>query len=195
MVLLLVGAVIAVLLAGIGSTAGSKTIVPASAPRASASPGSNSAQIYVHVLGAVHQPGVYQFRDGDRAIDAIAAAGGFTSDADRRQVNLARFLIDGEQIYLPTTAETAQHLGNPGGDGADDFSNGSAGGGISGSKVNLNTADATALETLPRVGPSLAARILAWREANGRFSAVEDLMSVTGIGEKTFDGLKDLVTI
>ena len=62
-------------------------------------------------------------------------------------------------------------------------------------KVNINTADAAALETLPRVGPAMAERILAWRDENGRFSAIEDLMSVTGIGEKTFDGLKDLVTV
>ena len=77
-------------------------------------------------------------------------------------------------------------------------SNGNGGGAASsttGGKVNLNTADAAALETLPRVGPGLAARILAWRDANGRFSSVEDLMSVSGIGDKTFEGLKDLVTI
>jgi competence protein ComEA len=66
---------------------------------------------------------------------------------------------------------------------------------VSDGRVNLNTADAAALETLPRVGPALAERILQWREANGRFAAIEDLMQVTGIGEKTFDGLRDLVTI
>ena len=62
-------------------------------------------------------------------------------------------------------------------------------------KVNINTADASALETLPRVGPAMAARIIDWREVNGRFAAIEDLMSVTGIGQKTFDGLKELVTV
>ena len=64
-----------------------------------------------------------------------------------------------------------------------------------GGKVNLNSADMATLETLPRVGPSLAARIIAWRDANGRFASVEDLMSVSGIGDKTFAGLKDLVTV
>lgn len=70
-----------------------------------------------------------------------------------------------------------------------------AGAQVNGGKINLNTADASTLESLPRVGPALAARILAWREENGRFASVEDLMSVSGIGDKTFAGLKDLVTV
>ncbi len=133
----------------------------------------------MHILGSVTRPGLYQVREGDRAVDVVAAAGGFTETADRSQLNLARFLVDGEQIYVPALGETPA------------AAVGTSAGGI----VNINTADETILETLPRVGPAMAARIIAWREANGRFATIEDLMSVTGIGDKTFEGLKDLVTV
>jgi competence protein ComEA len=141
------------------------------------SPGSTSA-IFVHILGAVTRPGLYQLREGDRVVDAVAAAGGFTDGADDAQVNLARFLSDGEQITVPLIGAT------PAGPA-----------GTSNGKVNINTADATALETLPRVGPAMAARIIAWRDANGRFTTVDDLRSVSGIGDRTFDALKDLITV
>lgn len=191
-VLVLVGIGVTVLVAALGASGGHQEVIDA--PQVStgnesslsgANPtgaGASGAEIYVHVLGAVNMPGLYVFREGDRAIDAVAAAAGYTEDADRRAVNLARFLSDGEQIVVPTQAESES--GTPLG------STGTVGG-----KVNLNTADAATLETLPRVGPSLSARIIAWREQNGRFASVEDLMSVSGIGEKTFAGLKDLVTV
>ena len=94
-------------------------------------------------------------------------------------MNLARVLSDGEQLVVPLVGEApaAGATQAPGG------------------KVKLNSADETALETLPRVGPAMAQRILDWRKKNGRFTAIEDLMSITGIGEKTFDALKDLVTV
>lgn len=185
-VLLIAGLGVAVLVTALSAGAGNTTVVREPGPTrspATAGPLANGATIYVHILGAVNRPGLYRLRDGDRAIDAVAAAGGYAEDADRRQLNLARFLSDGEQIYVPAEGEA---LGPAGGGAAS---------GTVGGKVNLNTADATALETLPRVGPALAARILAWREANGRFTSVEDLLGVSGIGEKTFAGLKDLVTI
>jgi competence protein ComEA len=112
-------------------------------------------------------------------VDAVAAAGGFAATADQGQVNLARFVVDGEQIYVPAVGEVPA----------------TAPGTTAGGKVNINTADETTLETLPRVGPAMAARIIAWREANGNFATIEDLMSVTGIGDKTFESLKDLVTV
>jgi competence protein ComEA len=142
--------------------------------------------IYVHILGAVTKPGLYELRDGDRAVDAIAAAGGFTKHADQSSLNLARFITDGEQIVVPvegaqpTTAATSGAAGAPGATGA---------------KVSLNSADLTSLETLPRIGPALAQRIIDWRTQNGGFTSVNDLKSVSGIGDKTFDGLKDLVTL
>jgi competence protein ComEA len=93
---------------------------------------------------------------------------------------------DGEQIYVPKVGEAG--AGPPG-------SLAGGGAGASGGKVNINTASESDLETLPRVGPAMAKRIIAWRQDNGRFATVEDLMSVTGIGEKTFAELKDLVTV
>lgn len=92
--------------------------------------GSNGAEIYVHVLGAVNSPGLYSFREGDRAIDAVAAAGGYTEEADRRALNLARFLSDGEQIVIPTQSETASGAVHN-----------AAGAQVNGGKVNLNTAE------------------------------------------------------
>ena len=186
-VLLIVGSVVAVLVAALSSGTSSRTVVAAANPAPSTSVPTTAvgAAIYVHILGAVAVPGLYELRDGDRAIDAVAAAGGFAEGADLRQLNLARFLSDGEQIYVPTEEEVASGVGIPGGIGS----------ATSGGKVNLNTADAASLETLPRVGPSLAARIIAWRDANGRFTSIEDLLGVSGIGDKTFAGLRDLVTI
>lgn len=139
-----------------------------------------AAEIYVHILGQVARPGLYALPDGARAVDAVAAAGGFTPAADAGGVNLARFVSDGEQIVVPAIGEAVPGAApGVGGDG----------------RVNLNTADAAALDTLPGVGPATAQKILAWREQHGRFEAVEDLLAVGGIGEAKLDALRDLVTV
>lgn len=139
-----------------------------------------AAEIYVHILGQVVRPGLYALPDGARAVDAVAAAGGFTPTADAAGVNLARFVSDGEQIVVPAigvaTTGTAPGIA---GDG----------------RVNLNTADAAALDTLPGVGPATAQKILAWREQHGRFESVEDLLDVGGIGEAKLEAIRDLVTV
>lgn len=192
-VLMLAGLAVAVLVATLGSH-GVTTEVSTPRPVGTASgtasspassPASERSVIYVHILGAVSRPGLLVLRDGDRAVDAVAAAGGFVPSADLSQLNLARPLVDGEQIYVPVIGE-APPLAPTGGAGST---------AATGGRVNLNTADQAALETLPRVGPALAKRILDWKKVNGKFTAIEDLMSVTGVGQKTFDGLKDLVTV
>ena len=142
----------------------------------------SGGRIFVHILGAVERPGLYSLAEGDRAIDAVAAAGGFLDTADQRQLNLARFVVDGEQIAVPAIGEIP------------DAAAGIPGTAVGG-KVNINTADEAGLDTLPRVGPAMATRIIAYREANGRFITIEDLMNVTGVGDKTFEGLRDLVTV
>ena len=182
LILVLVGLGCAVFITAITPHGTSSVVAPSALPSASSSSGSaNSAVIYVQILGQVNDPGLYSLHDGDRAMDVVAAAGGLTPSADPAALNLARFLSDGEQIIVPAIGQSVPASG--------------AGGGTAiPGKVNINTADEPTLETLPRVGPAMAARILAWRTANGRFTAVEDLMSVSGIGEKTFEGLKDLVT-
>lgn len=189
-VLVLLGLGIAVVVSALGShgttqslAAGSSSGDSPATGSATAKPGSGaSATIFVHVVGAVERPGLFTLRDGDRVVDAVAAAGGFTDLADQAQVNLARFVSDGEQLVVPVVGASPPAVG-------------ATGAAISGGKVNLNTADLATLETLPRVGPAMAQRIIDWRTSKGRFSSVEDLMSVTGVGDKTFEQLKDLVTV
>ena len=164
---------------GAAATGGNPTD-PASAP---------GAIIFVHVLGAVRRPGLFQLGVGARVMDAVAAAGGLTETADPAGTNLARRLSDGEQLYLPQVGEV------PAGPPPVSGGAGAAGGAASGQKVNLNTATVAELDTLPRIGPLMAQRIIDYREANGPFAGVDDLRSVTGIGDKTFEGLKDLVTV
>lgn len=178
-VLLLIAAAIAVMLSAVGSH-GSSTPIQ-SLRSSTAPPATIDVPIYVHVLGAIAEPGLYTLPEGSRVIDGVAAAGGFTADADRAALNLARFLSDGEQLSVPKLGEAPPVALSPPG--------------IIGGKVNLNTADAQTLETLPRVGPAMSARIIAWREANGRFATIEDLQSISGIGDKTFAALRDLVTV
>jgi competence protein ComEA len=137
------------------------------------------AQLYVHVAGAVAAPGLYVLEPGSRVVDAVAAAGGFSDDAEPASVNLARPVDDGEQIVVPTVGATVSGAGALIDDG----------------RVDLNTADVSQLDTLPRIGAAMAQRIVDWREANGRFTSVEDLLAVAGIGEKMLEALRDLVTV
>lgn len=148
----------------------------------------------VHVLGAVAAPGVYELGPNARVVDAIAAAGGLTEDADTAQINLARPAVDGEQIYVPKVGETPPIAPDV---AAEPGANGSSNGGSSGSGglVNLNTASAIELETLPRIGPAMAQRIIDYRDANGGFSSIDQLKDISGIGEATFEQLKPLVTV
>ena len=142
----------------------------------------SAAEVFVHVSGAVANPGLYALEAGGRVVDAIAAAGGFAPDAQEGGVNLARTVNDGEQLVVPRVGEEVVEAGGATGVTAD-------------GRVNLNTADIAALETLPRIGPALAQRIVEWREANGGFRAVEDLLAVSGIGDKMFETLRDLVVV
>lgn len=153
------------------------------APAATATP--ETVELYVHVAGAVAAPGLYVLPTGARVVDAIAAAGGFADDADPGAVNLARTVDDGEQLHVPRAGEAvAPEIGAP-----------AAGSPQEGALVDLNTADAAHLETLPRIGPAMAERIIAWRDDNGGFTTVEDLLAVPGIGDKMLESLRDLVTV
>ena len=185
-VLLIGGLSVAVVISLLSSAGTSSTLAVTPSPSSStAHTEPSGVAVYVHILGAVAAPGVYQLRDGDRVLDAVAAAGGFTPSADQRGVNLARFVVDGEQILVPEIGAV---------DAGSETSPGAGVAPVAG-KVNLNTATSEQLEELPRLGPEMASRIIAWRDENGPFTAVEDLMNVTGIGEKTFDALKDLVSV
>ena len=154
-----------------------------SGPEGSSRPAVTAAPLLVHVLGAVAQPGLVELDAGARVVDAVSAAGGLTAEADPAGVNLARPVVDGEQLVVPAIGEVPPP---PGGGAAAD-----AGDGL----VHLNTDDVAALDTLPRIGPALAQRIVDWREANGPFTSVDQLLDVAGIGDAVFSGLADRVTL
>jgi competence protein ComEA len=143
--------------------------------------------LLVHVVGQVRHPGVVRLSSGSRVLDAVTAAGGAMPSADLNHLNLARVLVDGEQIVVPKPGEIVLGASGTQGGGAGSTAGGSAGstaGGSAGGLVDLNTADASALDSLPGVGPVLSQRILDWRTAHGRFSSVDELGEVSGIGVK-----------
>lgn len=197
-VLLIVAAVVAVLVSATAQrgtsvgiptgTAGpfSSSARPSNSPMATGSP---SGGVLVHVTGAVRKPGLVSLEAGARVVDAVAAAGGLTDDADPAAINLARPVADGEQLLVRRIGE-APPQGETAAAGA-----GASGTAAGGGPVNLNTATAAELETLPRIGPALAQRILDWRQSNGRFAQTSDLLKVSGIGQKLFDALKDQVVV
>lgn len=193
------------------------TAQPSANPSESAQGGaSGEATVRVHVAGAVNNPGVYTLPAQGRAVDAIAAASGAAADADLDRVNLAGALSDGVQIYVPHRGETAapaqiQPNGGTANAGQSNAANGASQGGTqpqpartltaSGSAqkgstpVNINTATAEELQTLPRIGPAMAQRIIAWREAHGGFRSVDELDAVPGIGPSMLENLRPLVTV
>lgn len=151
----------------------------------------------VHVVGAVVRPGVVALGPGSRVSAAIDRAGGATADADLARLNLARVVADGERLYVPKVGETdiPPALDESPGAGGAAVPGGVASPDVEVEVIDLNTADQATLETLPGIGPSLAQRILAWRDEHGRFSAVEDLLDVSGIGDGRFADLQDRVRV
>ncbi|MCL3836535.1 helix-hairpin-helix domain-containing protein [Aeromicrobium duanguangcaii] len=147
-----------------------------------------SNELVVDVAGKVRRPGIVTLPPGSRVHEAIAAAGGLRGRVDTTALNLARVLNDGEQVVVG--AAPAPAAGAPGtGSGSSPAPGGPAG------QVNLNTADLVALDTLPGVGPVTAEAIVAWRDENGPFRSVDDLLDVKGIGEATLAELRDRVTV
>ncbi|MBD8659328.1 helix-hairpin-helix domain-containing protein [Frigoribacterium sp. CFBP 8754] len=220
LLVLAVGSVVATAVAtggGAGGGAGETAITTASSPGGSfddeagtaatgAGAGSGTAgSVFVHVHGHVARPGLYEVPAGARVVDVVAAAGGFAEGADEAGVNLARPVVDGEQLRVPGVGEVVDGSGAGGavGGGASGGGGGAAGGGgasgagggAGGGLVDLNRADATALQALPGVGPATSAAIVEWREGSGGFRSVDDLLEVPGIGEKTLESLRPLVTV
>lgn len=170
---------------------------PPSSGAALAAPGpavtSAPPLVVVHVAGAVQHPGVYRLDRGKRVIDALDAAGGVTPAADANALNYARLLVDGEQIFVPEPGQLPPAGASPGGPGTGEVTGAGAAG--PGALVNLNTATAEQLETLPRIGPAMSQRILDYRAEHGAFTSIEQLKDISGIGDATFAGLKDRVTL
>ena len=140
-----------------------------------------AGELTVHVAGAVRHPGVVLLAPGDRVIDAITAAGGLLPEADLEGLNLAQPVQDGQKINVLRAGEGSGLA--------------AAGGGEESSKVDLNTAGIEELESLPGIGPTLAERIIAYREKRGGFHSVEELKQVSGIGDKKFEEIRELVEI
>lgn len=145
--------------------------------------------VVVDLRGEVVNPGVYELQAGSRLDDAVVAAGGLTDDADLTQLNLAARLQDGSIVTVPSVAKLTEV-----GSGNDVDSGGTTSGRQPSSLVNLNTANEQELESLPGVGEVTAGRIIEYREANGPFHSVDDLVHIQGISMKTINGLRDLVT-
>ena len=146
-----------------------------------------NGQVAVYVSGAVKNPGVYYLEEGSRIIDAVGKAGGMCKDANTNAINLAEVIQDGTQIYIPTIDESSNSSAST------TTSSGSVSG--STSLVNINSADATELQTLPGIGEVTAQKIISDRESNGAFSSKEDLKRVSGIGDSKYAALEDLICI
>lgn len=143
--------------------------------------------VVVHVAGAVARPGVHELPAGARVVDAVDAAGGLTPDADGARVNLAAPLNDGERVYVPRMGEAA-----PPPVAGDTSASGST---TSTGPVDLNSADEAALDALPGIGPATAAAIIEHRNRIGRFTSVDQLLDVRGIGEAKLEQLRPLVRV
>ncbi|WP_056989617.1 helix-hairpin-helix domain-containing protein [Lacticaseibacillus camelliae] len=161
------------------------------ASSAVASPSVPPKNGYVHIKGAVKKPGVYPVEATTRWVDVVALAGGLAGNADVSQVNLAQLAVDQDSLYIPKAGEEVPAAALPASGGGAAATASSA----SGALVNLNTATETELQTLSGIGPKKAADIIAYRDQNGGFKAVEDLKNVSGIGDKTFERLAPLVTV
>jgi competence protein ComEA len=152
------------------------------------------AKIVVHVSGAVNRPGVVELPPGSRIHEAIAAAGGSGPGADPDRLNLAAVLTDGQKVHVPQVGEPLDDSGTAAGETGSSAS-GSGVPGATDAKIDLNSASAEELGALPRVGPVLAQRIVDWRKEHGRFSSVEELDAVDGVGPKMLETLLPLVRI
>jgi len=145
-----------------------------------------TAELVVHVCGEVKHPGVYRLPEGKRVIDALEMAGGATEQGDLDKLNLAALLEDGGKIYLPPLTTVLSPVS---------VKQSQLGQEKAFNLININSADQQSLDSLPGIGSALAKRILDYREQQGFFNSVDDLRKVSGIGEKKFEQLKDLVTV
>jgi competence protein ComEA len=154
---------------------------------AAETPTPTPTSLFVHVAGWVRRPGVYELREGDRVIDAIERAGGAKKGAELGGLNLAALLVDAQQVLVPRSA--------PAGAAPGAVPKGEAPGTTGTGLINVNMATAEELETLPGIGEVLAATIIEYREDNGPFTSVDQLIEVSGIGEVTLEEIRELVTI
>lgn len=143
--------------------------------------------IMVHISGQVYFPGVYELVNGDRVDDAVKLAGGLTKDADLDRINLAKKLVDEEKIYIPKTGENILETNDVNYITTSNIS-------VNDGKININTCSKSELVSLPGIGDVIADRIIEYRATNP-FRTIEDILNVSGIGEKKYEGIKELITV
>ena len=151
--------------------------------------------LIIHITGAIKNPGVYQLKSTDRIVDAVKIAGGETEEANLDLINLAALLKDGQKIIVPykTYNETGEETNTNTYSNAESVYSSSS---VSTSaKININTANANMLQALTGIGPVLSERIIKYRNQNGFFGVIDDIKDVSGIGEKKFEGIKDLICV
>lgn len=169
--------------------------VPVPTPAPPPSPAPEPARIVVDVVGAVVRPGVHELPAASRVADAIDAAGGFTADADRIRLNLAEPVTDGSRVWVPAIGESSRPDLVPVAGGSGEVSGADGGRGTGSGTVDINTADAGSLETLPGIGPSLAAAIVEHRRRHGPFATVDNLIDVSGIGPVKLEQIRPRATV
>jgi len=158
----------------------------------------NDDIVIIHITGSVKNPGIVKLKEGSRIEDAIEAAGGLTENADITKVNLAYIVEDGTKIKIPSASE--EDIGD------DDIIDSKSGDNIiieentvssnnSTQTININKATEKEFETLPGIGPSLASKIIEYRNQNGKFGSIEDIKNVNGIGDSKYEKIKDLITV
>lgn len=153
-------------------------------------PAPTDTPVIVYITGAVPRPGLYALPEGSRVQDGIAAAGGFLAEAERTGINLAAFLIDGEELDIPFVEGASPVVPTP-------IENNPVlpGSGSSSELIDINIATSAELETLPGIGPTTAQKIIEYRQTNGAFVSIEDIINVSGIGPGLYERIKDLITV
>lgn len=180
-----------------GDLPGSGTASPSASPDSEADAWTSDGDVVVHVAGHVARPGLQVLPGGSRVNDAIEAGGGFLADASQDDLNLARVLVDGEQVYVPGLDNPDAPGGESGDSAVEGLGDSEDDRGVGGhkTKINVNRADAQQLEELPGVGPVLAERIEQYRESNGPFIVLDDLQKVSGIGPSLMGKLAEVATV
>lgn len=153
-------------------------------------------EIVVHITGAVEKEGIVRIKEGSRIIDAIEAAGGMTSEVNLERVNLAYTLKDGQKIYIPKISDTKEvEYINGETENYMIVYNGTEEDSSSNTKININTANISQLESISGIGESTANKIIEYREKNGKFKTIEDIKNVSGIGELKYENIKDDICV
>lgn len=160
----------------------SETVTGESATQSPGAEKDPSTAVYIHVLGQVKKPGVYRFDKEPRGVEVVERAGGFTKNADKTSVNLALAVSDGTQFVIEDKRKAKKKAGTSKAEEED-------------TKVDLNTATQEELQTIPSIGPSKATQIISYRESNGPFKTIEDIMKISGIKEGVFNKIKDSIKV